>query len=259
MKIKTLIVDDEPHARLRVRKLLEKHPELLVIGEARNGREAIDFIQKSVPDVIFLDIQMPDMNGFDVITQIDQLHHKPKVVFTTAYDEFAVKAFSVHALDYLLKPIDVARFDEAISLIKDEITKNEKRWFSKDLAEYYEKLKNEREEEFSITIQERSKAVTIFAEEIIRANSEGNYSEIITHSKKTLYRSTLSELLENLSKYPFMRVHRKTILNTNCIANLKYKGNNEYEFLMSDGAKIQSGRSYKELIDTFLELNAELR
>lgn len=257
MKIKTLIVDDEPHARLRVRKLTEKHPELLVIGEARNGREAIDLILKNVPDVIFLDIQMPDMNGFDVIAKIDELKHKPNVVFTTAYDEYALKAFDVHALDYILKPIDVDRFEEAVNLIKKQVDEK-KRWFSKDLAKYYQQLKEEKEADFSITVQERSKAVTIYAEEIIKVNAEGNYSEIITANKKVLYRSTLSDLFEKLSAYPFIRVHRKNILNTKSITNVRYKGNNEYEFLMSDNSVVRSGRSYKELIDTFLELKEDL-
>jgi len=258
MKIKTLIVDDEPHARLRVLKLVEKYPELLVIGEARNGREAIDLILKSTPDVIFLDIQMPDMNGFDVITKIEQLEHKPIVIFTTAYDEYALKAFDVHALDYILKPFDADRFDEAVSLIKKKKAVEQK-WFSKDLAEYYQQLKDEKEDEFFISVQERSKVVTIYAEEIIRINSEGNYSEIISAHKKLLYRSTLSDLIEQLSRYSFLRVHRKSIINTKCITKVTYKGNNEYEFLMSDGNIIRSGRSYKKLIDTYLELKEELK
>ncbi|MEQ9266477.1 MAG: response regulator transcription factor [Balneolaceae bacterium] len=255
MKLRAIIVDDEPHARFRIKHLLKKHPDILSVGEGRNGLEAIDLITKEQPDIVFLDIQMPDLNGFEVIGRLKGKEASPKIIFTTAYDEYALKAFDVHASDYLLKPIEEERFDEAVTLVLESEMEDQKMWYSQDLADYYDQLKQNRSGEFSLTIEERNKVRTIFPEEIILIEAEGNYSRIVLSSKNYLYRSPISELSKQLSRYPFLRIHRKILLHTKYVKSCVYKGNNEYEFNLSNGSNYKSGRTYKTNIQRFLELN----
>ncbi len=256
MKKKAIIVDDEPHARFRIKHLLKNHPEILKIGEARNGAEAIELIETSNPDIVFLDIQMPDMDGFEVVKNISKKKNQPHIIFTTAYDEYALKAFEVHAIDYLLKPIDEDRFNETIELLIDK--DSNKRWFSKELLNYFDTIEEKKKDQFSISVEHRSKNLTIYPEEIISIHSDGNYSNINLAHTNLLYRSTLSELEEKLSSYPFLRIHRKVIVNTRNISKVEYKGNNEYLVKLTSGEEIRSGRSYKEPVKKYLEINSDL-
>lgn len=256
-KLRALIVDDESHARFRIRHLLSKYSEIVIAGEARNGAEAVGFIEKNKPHLVFLDIQMPDMNGFEVISRISAKEDQPQIIFTTAFNEYALKAFEVHAVDYLLKPIDADRFNEAIEIVLEKRREGNERWFSNELSEYYSKIKGKRSGEFCITVRERSKELTIYPEEMISIHADGNYLEVITIHKKVLHRESLSELQEKLSGLPFLRVHRKVMVNTEFINKLVYLGNNEYEVTMSDGQVIRSGRSYKKEIGIYQELKPE--
>lgn len=257
MKLKAIIVDDEPHARFRIKHLLKKHPDFILVGEGRNGLEAIDLITRQQPDIVFLDIQMPDLNGFEVIKRLEGKEESPKIIFTTAYDEYALKAFDVHASDYLLKPIEEDRFDEAVKLVLESQKSENKAWYSQDLADYYDQLKQNRSEEFSLTIEERNKVRTIFPEEIILIEAEGNYSKIVLSFKNYLYRSPISELSNQLNGHPFLRIHRKIVLHTRYVKTAIYKGNNEYEFTLTNGNSYKSGRTYKTDIQRFLELNPQ--
>lgn len=256
MKKKAIIVDDEPHARFRIKHLLKGYEEIVIVAEARNGAEAIDLILKANPDIVFLDIQMPDVDGFEVVKKISQDKRTPHIIFTTAYDEYALKAFDVHAVDYLLKPIDEDRFNEALELVLHKTT--DKRWFSKDLLSYYETISDDKKDQYSITVQNRSKEMTIYAEEIISIHSDGNYSKLVIAQAKVLHRASLTEMEEHLKAYPFLRIHRKVIINTQCINSIEYRGNNEYMVIMTTGEEIRSGRSYKDVIKKYLELSSNL-
>lgn len=256
MKIRAIIVDDEPHARFRVKHLLKEHPEILVEAECRNGKEAVQAINELIPDLIFLDIQMPDLNGFQVLDEIHNSSKKPDIIFITAYDEYALKAFDKYALDYLLKPVDEDRFNESLKRLKQNRSKRQN-WYSALLAKEYERIKADRENEVSFEVTSKGSTKIIFPEEILFAEADGNYVQLYTSTNKYLYRTSLINLSTKLSSSPFLRIHRTVVINTDYIESINYSGNNEFKVIMINGMEFKSGRSYKESIGTFKEINSK--
>ena len=253
MKIRAIIVDDEPHARFRVKHLLKEHPEILTEGECRNGNDAVKAIKELLPDLVFLDIQMPDLNGFQVLEKIQGISKKPDIIFITAYDEYALKAFENHALDYLLKPLDEDRFNDALIRLKKNRLKSQN-WYSGLLAKEYDRIKSERDNDVSFEVSSRGTSKKIYPEEIVYAEAEGNYIQMHTIDQKYLYRSSLSNFCDKLSSHPFLRIHRTLVVNTDCIQSISYMGNNEYKISMITGEEFKSGRSHKDIINAYNEL-----
>ena len=253
MKIRALIVDDEPHARFRVKHLLKVHPEILIESECRNGAEAVKAIKESLPDLVFLDIQMPDFNGFQVLEKTQSVSKKPDVIFITAYDEYALKAFEKHAMDYLLKPLDEDRFNEALVRLKQS-RKNKQSWYSNELAKEYDRIRSERDSDISFEVSSKGSSKKIYPEEIVYAEADGNYVQIHLTNQKYLYRSSLSDFCEKLSSHPFLRIHRTVVINTESIQTISYSGNNEYKITLITGTEFKSGRTYKAIISAYNEL-----
>jgi len=198
LQIRTLVVDDEPLARQRVISLLKNYSEIQVIGESRNGEEAVADIQSKKPDLIFLDIEMPGMDGFGVISNID-LNYKPFIIFATAYNQYALKAFNIHAIDYLLKPFDDERFDEALEIAKNQIKLRHSSQFNEKLIKLINDYNTEPEKyvrQFKIKLRGREKFIP--TESIYYIEAEGNYLMLHHENGRDLFRSTMASIEKEL-------------------------------------------------------------
>ena len=235
---KVIIVDDENAGRKLIKQYLEDFPELILLGEANNGVDAVKIINEFKPDLVFLDIQMPGLTGFDVLTHLDEL---PQIIFSTAYDQFALKAFEVHAVDYLLKPYTKERFKKAVEKLSINNQKNKAQELTSsllmDAATYPEK----------ILVQFQNKLVTIAVSEIIRIEAFGDYSKIITNNKIFLSNYGISNLEEKLNDTIFLRVHRSSIININKIQELN-KYAKSYDVTMINSDVVRVSRGYMETI-----------
>jgi two-component system LytT family response regulator len=187
--MKALIIDDERLARLELRRLLGEHPEVEIVGEARGGEEALALIAKLGPDAIFLDIQMPGMSGFDLLERLEDL---PQVIFTTAYDEYALKAFEVNVLDYLLKPVAPARLAAALARVRPRT----------------EPARLEQ-----VFVRDGDRCWIVRLPDIFLLESEGNYTRVHFASERPLIRRSLNALEEQLDPAMFFRAGRKEIVN----------------------------------------------
>lgn len=253
--IRTLVVDDEPLARQRVVSLLKNYPEIQMIGECRNGEEAIEAINSKKPDLIFLDIEMPGMDGFGVVSNID-LNYKPFIIFATAYNQYALKAFNIHAIDYLLKPFDDDRFDEALKLAEQQIKLKNSSNFNEKLLRLIGEFNAEPEEyirQFKIKLRGREKFIK--TEDLQFIEAEGNYLMLHHENGRDLFRSTMSSVEKELNPNRFLRIHRSYFVNTIYVKDIRYISNNEYKVTLKNGKEIVSGRSYKEAIKSYLSLS----
>lgn len=248
MKIRTVIVDDEPLGRARIVKLLEDYTDIRVVAQCRNGREAIETIRATQPDLVFLDIQMPDMSGFSVLARLDLANH-PMVVFATAYDAYALKAFDVHAIDYLLKPFDKHRFREAVERATTQIELEKSSEFNSRLLRLLGDYQRDHEDDSSsFCIKQGGRLVTVPATEVYWIEADGNYVVLHTHEQNYLYRSTMNAIEIELEPSIFLRIHRSYMVNTTFIKNVRYTRANEYRFLLVNDEELSSSRSYKSRI-----------
>ncbi len=248
MKIRAIVVDDEFLARQRLIKLLEQDETIQVIADCKNGKLAIEAIENKDPDLIFLDVQMPDMDGFEVLNRLPK--PLPEVIFTTAYDQYALKAFDVHAIDYLLKPFDEDRLFEAIDQLKKRLNLQKSANFEAKLMELVKSYHADTSDfQESFVFKEKGKEYTLFVDDVNYFSAQGNYVSFNTKERKSLYRISMSNLESLLDPSRFLRIHRTLIVNLKSVDKHTYQGNNEYEFLLKTGEKISSGRSYKDLID----------
>lgn len=253
MKLRCIIIDDEYLARQRLLKLLEEYDELVVVAECRNGKEAIEKVHLKEPDLIFLDIQMPDMDGFTVLSKIKT---SPYVIFSTAYDQYAIKAFEINAVDYLLKPFDSDRLAIAIQRVlklKKEKIELQLEKKVKSLLSIYES----RASNFisKIVLKQKGYSTTILIDDVVYFQSDGNYVRIVTNNKSYLYRRTMNDLSKELDMNIFIRIHRSIIVNSFYVSTINYIGNNEFRFKLKNKEELNSSRSYKELISRYLSKN----
>ena len=238
MSIKTIIVDDERLAREGLKNLLTDFPEIDIIGEASNADEAIDIIEKLKPQLLFLDIEMPEKNGFVLL---EELIETPCVIFTTAYNEFAIKAFEVNALDYLLKPIQTERLREAVARVKKEIA---------DITA--DQLKNRLDEKDQVFIRDGEKCWFVKLEDIRLIESAGNYAKIYFDKYHPLIHKTLNALDERLTPSMFFRANRQQIINLRYIEKIEPFFNSGFIIYMKDGTKVEVSRrqsvKFKEMM-----------
>ena len=252
MRIRVLVADDEPHARLRVKKIIEERDDGVLVGDCKNGKEAIETILNQEPDLVFLDIRMPDMTGFEVLNVIGK-DKIPHIIFTTAFDRYAIKAFDINAVDYLLKPIDLDRFNESIDRVKETLKLKEAYSLKENIMNLLEKHeKRLKEDSFIIELRHNGRNIKINFEDIYYFEATGNYVKMILRDKNYLYRSSMTETEEMLGDMPILRIHRSFILNTNYVREVRYLNNSEYDFLLKNGEKLKSGRTYRDSIVEFL-------
>lgn len=252
MTIRTIIVDDEPLARQRVSKLLEDYPDFKVIAECKNGTDAIKTIKKHKPDLIFLDIQMPGIDGFGVI---EESKYKPLIIFITAYEHYALKAFDVKAIDYLMKPFDDDRFEESLDRAKNRIKQLKSASLNDKLMNLVSEFQDVNDSEYrrEFSFKDNGREFEIETDEIIYLESDGNYLKINTKNDYHLYRSTMNSIEEELDPEDFLRIHRSFIINKHYVKNVNYLNNNEYQFVLRNGVEISSGRSYRDEIVEFMK------
>jgi two-component system, LytTR family, response regulator len=251
--IRTLIVDDEPAARARIGRLLQQDPEIELVGECRNGLEAVEAVHKHRPDLLFIDVEMPQMNGFEVVKKLNG-DRVPFVVFVTAHDQYALRAFDVNAVDYLLKPYDDERFMTSLNKAKKHIdmrTNSQLTGKLMDLMREHMHAKSEFTETF--VIKEKGREYRVPVDEIIYLRAEGNYLHLQLKDKHHLYRMTMNAVETELDPTRFLRIHRSYIVHNAHVRSSRYSGNNEFIFTMDNGERIISGRSYKEQIAKALQ------
>lgn len=250
--IRTIVVDDEPAARSRVVRLLQTDPDILIVAECRNGLEALDIIQKDPVELVFLDVQMPQLTGFDVVDKFVP-GRSPFVIFVTAHDRYALKAFNVNAVDYLLKPYDDERFHTSLARAKDFIEMREnKRLADRMMSLVQDHMNARREFTQEIVIKEKGREYRIPVQDVMWIRAEGNYLVIQTESRSYLLRMTMNMVETDLDPTDFVRVHRSYMVNMAHVRGTRYSGNNEFTFTMSNGKHLLSGRSYKEQIAKLL-------
>jgi len=257
-KIKTLIVDDEPLARRNLRVLLEKDPQIEILDECRNGREAVKAIQSLSPDLIFLDIQMPEMDGFDVLERVGP-EHIQAIIFVTAFDQYALKAFDVHALDYLLKPFDDERFAHALHRAKTQIEAREINRLSKRLLALLEERDSERKVAIAqkdyltrLMIKASGRVVLLKVSEIDFIEADGNYAKLHVGRKAHLLREKMNDLEGRLDPAKFVRIHRSIIVNLDRIKEMHPHFNGDYIVVLQDGQKLRLSRTRRENLEARL-------
>ncbi|MEP1096015.1 MAG: LytTR family DNA-binding domain-containing protein [Cyclobacteriaceae bacterium] len=248
-----LVVDDEPHARRFLSALLEKNDAFHLLGECANGREAINFCKTQVPDIIFLDIQMPGMTGIEVAYQLRKT--ESLVIFSTAYDQYAIQAFEVEALDYLIKPYTDKRFNEVLKRAKEMIDLNQRRAFSQRVERLFQSFNRSSSPSLTeIIILNKGLEERIPVTDILYIESSSVYVIIHTKRKQFIYRTTLELLTTQLPK-GFMRIHRSFIINDAFVRRSKYLNNNTFSFEMANDKVLKSSRTYKKAVAEFLGSN----
>ena len=246
-KIRTLVVDDEPIARARVVSLLKLEADIEVVGECANGRQAVSAIESTRPDLLFLDIQMPEVNGVDLARTI-QSSGAPAVVFVTAYDEYAVKAFEVHALDYLLKPFSAERFRSALGHAREHVSRQRKTGPLAP-APAREAFAGQRHR---LMIKSGGRIHFIRTAEIDWCEAQGNYVRVHVGPQEHLVRDTMSHLESELDPQQFVRIHRSTIVNVDRIQEMQSSYNGEYVVLLRNGTRLTLSRGYRDSIQSRL-------
>ena len=235
---KVIIVDDEAAGRQLIKEYLKDYPDLILLGEANNGVDAVKMINEFKPDLVFLDIQMPGMTGFDVLTHLEEL---PQIIFSTAYDQYALKAFEVHAVDYLLKPYTKDRFKVAVERLNQNNQVNKVRPLAESL------LMDQPKSPERILVQNQNKLVTIALENVLRIEAYGDYSKLVTEEKVYVSNYGISTLEEKLNASVFIRVHRSSIINLNAVKEL-HKYSKSYDITMKNGDVVRVSRGYMDNI-----------
>lgn len=239
-KIRALIVDDEPHVRRKLHKLLANHADVKVVGECDNGYEAVAAIKKHIPHLIFLDVKMQEIDGFDVLDRIEE-GARPLVIFVTGYQEYAKRAFDVHAVDFLVKPLDQKRFDEALGQAKAWLASRRERdeQQHKAAAGYRQRL----------GFKSSGRVFFLPTDKIEWIEAEGKYLRLHFEGKAPLLREPISTLEAQLDPDKFLRIHRSYIVNIDCIRELQPMFNQKYLVVLRDGTELplsDSGRKKLE-------------
>jgi two-component system, LytTR family, response regulator len=248
--IRTIIVEDEPLARDRLRTLLEDEPDIEIVAECADGATAVVTIRDEEPDLVFLDVNMPELDGFGVLEQLGA-DAVPAVVFVTAYDHFAVQAFDAHALDYILKPFDEDRFRTALDRARTALRVRASQDIDTRLAALLGDLRRPRHLE-RLAIKSGGKIVFIRTDEIDWIGAEGNYARLHTGTRSHLLRETMSMLESKLDPDRFLRIHRSTIVNTESIAELEPLFQGDYVVILRDGTRLTSSRGYRSNLQAFM-------
>lgn len=249
-KIKVLIVDDEPLARRGIFQLLENEPDFVVSGEASNGREALSAIEKLSPDLVFLDINMPLVDGFSFLEKLPP-NNFPEIVFVTAYDEHAIRAFEAGAIDYVLKPINEERFQKTLKRIRCRLSSGEKNSLDNKINDLINILKPEQTKYLQrITLKGNGRITFLDVEKINWISSLGNYIEIHTNKEKFILRETMDGIESKLNPNDFLRIRRSKIVKISQVKELQPLFNGDFTVILFDGTELTSSRRYRKNLET---------
>jgi two-component system LytT family response regulator len=250
--VRAVIADDEPLARERIRTLLSRFTQVTVVGEARDGNETLEMIRGLRPSLVFLDVQMPEMDGFAVLEKLDSAS-APAIIFVTAYDAFALRAFEVHAIDYLLKPFTRARFTRAMEHSLRRLGQaNGSAGIEPGLLSLLESIRSERKAQGRIAIRSEQGVYFVRISEIDWLEAFGNYVKIHVGSQEHLLRDSLKCFEERLDPNRFLRVHRSAVVNLDSIERLEPWFHGEYSVFLRDGTKLTSSRTYSERLRSLI-------
>jgi two-component system LytT family response regulator len=250
-RIRTLIVDDEPLARQRLRTLLQDEPDVEVVGECAGGREAIAAIGRQAPDLVFLDVQMPAPDGFGVIQAVG-VERMPAVIFVTAYDRYALQAFEVQALDYLLKPFDRDRFRKALGRARAQLERSRAGDLGDRLAALLEDVQGGRKPVERLVIKSGGRVFFLRAAEIDWVEAAGNYLRLHVGREVHLLRETLNGLEARLDPEQFLRIHRSTLVNVERIREIQPLFHGDGVVVLRDGTELPMSRGYRQQLRRFL-------
>jgi two-component system LytT family response regulator len=250
--LRVLNADDEPHARERLQMLLSKHARYRVVAECADGDEAVAAIDRERPDVAFLDISMPGQTGLDVARTIVDAPVPPAVVFVTAYDQYALAAFEVSAVDYLVKPVDRERFDQMLSRLERRLTQGAARPSSQDIATLLEHLRIDETFPKRFVVRGPRGHYFVKTDDVETATAEGNYVALIAGGRQHLIRETMKSLETKLDPSRFVRIHRSTIVSIDAIARIESMGHGLYRVTMNSGARFESSAAYGGLVQRLL-------
>ena len=248
-KIRTLIVDDEPLAREKIVDLLVDDGEIEIIGECGDGLAAVAAIEDHKPDLLFLDVQIPELDGFGVLEAIEQT---PVIIFVTAYDQYALRAFEVHALDYLLKPFDRERFDKALQRAKHQFERERAGAVNRELVALLADLKSRPKPLERLVIKAGGRVFFLRVDEIDWIEAAANYVKLHAGGEAHLLRETINGLAAKLDPDKFLRVHRSIIVNLEHVKEIQPWFHGDYVILMQDGAQLTSSRNYREQLRKLL-------
>ncbi|AWL12062.1 Chemotaxis response regulator protein-glutamate methylesterase of group 1 operon [Saliniradius amylolyticus] len=266
--IKTLIVDDEPLARRGLAVRLSDFDDIELVAECQNGHQAIEAIHKYRPDLMFLDIQMPGLNGFQVLQSLQSVQGKlPLVVFVTAYDSYAIKAFEVHALDYLLKPIEEGRLQAAVDKVRQRMSELGESHHTQRLAELVAEMTGDDCEAILhrlaegeplnpypeiLAIKDGSETTRVPVKQVQWVDAAGDYMCVHTTDGTHIMRKTMKELEQELDPRTFVRVHRSAIVNIRYVSKLVSHVSGEYHLVLSNGTELKVSRSHRDRVKSLI-------
>jgi two-component system, LytTR family, response regulator len=251
-KLKILAVDDEPLARRRIRAMLKDEPRVGRFDEAADGDEALEKIRADAPDIIFLDVQMPACNGFELLEKLRARGGAmPLIIFVTAFDEYALKAFEFHALDYLLKPFDRVRFKRSFDAAAERILSQAQPAYAQKLIELANSLQTRNDYLEWVSVKKDDRILLFKITEIMWIEAQGNYVSLTLTGAKHLLREKMDALETKLDAAKFIRIHRSAIVNIAFISEIEVWGRGEYKIVMTGGKTFNISRSYRANFDNF--------
>ena len=251
MRFATLIVDDEPLAREGLRMWLAADKDVSCIQEAKDGREAVTAIRNARPDLVFLDVQMPEMDGFSVVHEIGA-DRMPAVVFVTAHDQHAIQAFEMNAIDYLLKPVTEERFTQALTRAKTRLQSRPSDDANRQIIGLLETIVSPRRHMKRLAVRSAGKTVFVDVDEIDWIDAAENYVQLHCGRTVHLLHVPMNTLEKSLDPHTFLRIHRSTIVNVGRIKDLQPAVHGEYVLTLRSGVRLQSGRTYQEKLRTLM-------
>jgi two-component system LytT family response regulator len=249
-KIRTLVVDDEPVARARVLSLLRAESDIEVVGECSNGPQAVSVIEATAPDLVFLDVQMPQMDGFALARTLGA--DMPAVVFVTAYDEYALAAFEIHALDYLLKPFSAQRFKAALAHARQQLAQRQATTIGRQLLDILPDMRQREPAVDRLVVKSSGRVYFVRIADIDWCEAAGNYVRLHVGQQEYLVRDTMSRIEAQLDPHQFVRIHRSTIVNADRIQEMQSSFNGEYVVLLRNATRLTLSRGYRDAIQSRL-------
>jgi two-component system LytT family response regulator len=251
VRVRTVIVDDEPLARQRLRRLLEADADIEIVGESGDGEQAVAMLKDLRPDLAFLDVQMPVLDGFGVLHEVAG-NPLPVVIFVTAHDRYALKAFEVHALDYLLKPFDKARFSAALDRAKLQVRQGSAAVLNERLAELLQSVEARRPGLERLMIKSGGRIYFVRIKDIDWIEAAANYVRLHVGKEEHLLRESMSALEKKLDAARFVRIHRSTIVNLERIRELQPAFHGDYVIILHDGTELALSRGCRDKLEDSL-------
>jgi two-component system, LytTR family, response regulator len=249
--IRAIIVDDEDLARERIRQLLRNHRDVEIVAECGNGNEASSAIGRLKPDLVFLDIEMPGLDGFEVLKKVEP-QARPLVLFVTAYDQYALRAFEAHACDYLLKPFKRKRFDEAVAWSKSQLKKRNSDDWARRTFTLLEELQSRPKYLDRVAVKEEGRVFFVRVEDINWIEAQDNYVRVHARKGAYLVRQPIRSFEKDLDPKRFVRIHRSAIIHIDRIVELQQWFHRDYRVILQDGTRLPLGRRYREQLRSVL-------